>query len=267
MPTSVPFHSPIRRHWPEYAMEAAELGIFLFAATLVTALVEHPASPVRQALPDPFCRRALVGLAMGATAIGIIRSPLGQQSGGHFNPSVTLTYLRLGKIAPADALCYVMAQFAGGLAGVLLAATLLGEAVAHPAVRYAVTVPGSSGVAAAFVAELGISFLTMLTILTLSNRRSLAHYTPLFAGGLVASYITLEAPLSGMSMNPARTLASALPAGSFMSLWVYFTAPVAGMLLAAEAYLRLGHARAVHCAKLDHDNHRRCIFRCGWNEE
>ena len=85
----------------------------MVSALVVTTLVEHPASPIRQMLPDPLRRRALIGVAMGLTAASIIYSPWGRQSGAHFNPSVTLTFLRLGKITPRDALFYVMAQFAG----------------------------------------------------------------------------------------------------------------------------------------------------------
>jgi len=106
-------------------MEAAELGIFMLSACVFVVLLEHPASPAPAALPVPFVRRALVGIAMGLTAIGIVYSPLGKRSGAHFNPSVTLTFLRLGKIAPWDALFYVAAQFAGGVAGVALAAVVL----------------------------------------------------------------------------------------------------------------------------------------------
>jgi aquaporin Z len=65
-----------------------------------------------------------------------------------------------------------------------------------------------------------------------------------------------------MSMNPARTFASAVPAGAWSALWIYFVAPPLGMLAAAELYLRTGRGRAVRCAKLHHRNARRCIFRC-----
>jgi aquaporin Z len=104
----------------------------------------------------------------------------------------------------------------------------------------------------------------MSVILSISNMEKLARYTGLFAGALVATYITLEAPISGMSMNPARTLGSAFSAHSWTALWIYFTAPMSGMLLAAEVYVRLRGARAVHCAKLHHQNPHRCIFRCGY---
>src|SRR6266567_2003819 len=136
------FTSALRQHWPEYLIEAWALGTFMVSGALVTALLEHPSSPVHQLLPKDNVRRALIGLAMGLTAIGLIYSPWGQQSGAHMNPSLTLTYLRLGKIAPADAVGYVLAQFAGGFAGVLVARVALGRAVADAAVNYAATLPG-----------------------------------------------------------------------------------------------------------------------------
>jgi aquaporin Z len=93
---------------------------------------------------------------------------------------------------------------------------------------------------------------------------TIARYTGLFAAFLVATYIIVEAPISGMSMNPARTFGSAFSARVWTALWIYFTAPPLGMVLAAEVYLRLRGARSVLCAKLHHQNSQRCIFRCGY---
>lgn len=254
----------IKDHWPEYLMEAAGLGLFMISACAFATILEHSASPVRQAVTDPFLRRIPMGLAMGLTAVAIIYSPWGQQSGAHLNPSVTLAFFRLGKVHPWDGLFYVVAQFAGGVAGVLLAAAGLGQVIADPTVNYVVTSPGAGGSGVAFVAEVVISFGLMLVVLSVSNAGHLAPLTGLFAGALVATYIAVEAPLSGMSMNPARTFGSALPAGMWTALWVYFTAPPLGMLLAAEVYLRLKGARGVICAKLHHQNRKHCIFRCGY---
>ncbi len=248
-------------HWPEYLMEAAALGLFMISATALTVLLEHPGSPIHAALPEPLGRRALMGLAMGLTAIGLIYSPWGKRSGAHMNPAVTLAFLRLGKVAPWDALFYGLFQFAGGILGVLLARAALGAAIADPAVNYAATIPGPGGAAPAFLGEALISFLLMLIILIVSGSR-LARFTGLCAGFLVATYITLEAPISGMSMNPARTLASALPAMTWSGLWIYFAAPPLGMLAAAQSYLGARGARAVACAKLRHDKRYHCIF-CG----
>lgn len=249
----------LRLHWPEYLMEAAGLGTFMISACAFGALLWHPDSPLSRLVADGIGRRVLMGLAMGTTAVAIIYSPWGKQSGAHLNPSVTLAFLRLGKVRPWDALFYVLAQFAGGVGGVGLSAALLGAALRHPSVRYVVTVPGSKGVGVAFVAEMAIAFVMMITVLVVSNG-PWARWTGLFAGALVLSYITFEAPLSGMSLNPARTLGSALPAMTWTALWLYFTAPPLGMLAAAEAYVGLRSSRAVHCAKLHHQNSKRCIF-------
>jgi aquaporin Z len=92
----------------------------------------------------------------------------------------------------------------------------------------------------------------------------MARFTGLFAAALVALYITFEAPISGMSMNPARTFGSAFSAHVWTALWIYFCAPPLGMLLAAEVYVRLRGTKSVLCAKLHHQNSQRCIFRCGY---
>jgi aquaporin Z len=253
----------LQHHWPEYLMEAAGLGLFMLSACLFGTGLAHPASPVHQAIPMPWLRRLVMGALMGGTAIGLIYSPWGKQSGAHFNPAVTLTFFRLGKMTSWDACFYILAQFAGGLAGVLLSAAVLGPALAAPAVNYVVTVPGVAGTGVAFVAEACITFVLMSVVLTVSNTPGLGRYTGLCAGLLVATYITLEAPLSGMSMNPARTVASALPAHLWTAWWLYFTAPLLGMLLAAECYLQRHGMHRVLCAKLHHHNTRRCIFtRC-----
>jgi aquaporin Z len=253
----------LKRHWPEYLMEAAGLGAFMVSATAFATLLFHPASPLSPALGGPVSRRLLMGLAMGLTAITLIYSPWGQQSGAHFNPAMTLTFFRLGKVAGWDTVFYVAAQGAGGVAGMTLAALLLRGFVADPAVNYVATVPGPRGAGVAFVAELAISLGLMTVVLAVSNSARAGRLTGLCAGALVALYITAEAPLSGMSMNPARTFASALAGDVWTALWVYLAAPLLGMLLAAEVRVRLRGAPA-KCAKLDHANTRRCIFRCGY---
>ena len=252
----------LKRHWPEYLIEGACLGLFMISAFSFGTLLEHPASPVHQALPNPLLRRFIMGLAMGLTAIGIIYSPWGKQSGAHINPATTLTFFRLGKVAKWDAVLYIASQFIGGVAGALLAASLLSAWAAHPAVNFVVTAPGNAGVGVAFMAEVAITFILMTVILQVSNDPRLHKLTGLCAGALVATYITLEAPISGMSLNPARTFASAVAAHHWAALWIYFTAPLIGMLAAAELYIRTRGAHSVMCAKLHHDNPKRCIF-CG----
>lgn len=252
----------LKHHWPEYLIEAACLGLFMISAFGFGTLLEHPASPVHQALPNPLLRRFLMGLAMGLTAICIIYSPWGKQSGAHINPSTTLTFFRLGKVASWDAAFYIAFQFAGAMIGAVAASLALSAWASHPSVNYVVTTPGSAGAGVAFLAEIIITFVLMTVILIVSNNSRLHKLTGLCAGALVATYITLEAPISGMSMNPARTFASAVPGNHWTALWVYFTAPLIGMLSAAEVYVRTRGRRSVACAKLHHENPKRCIF-CG----
>ena len=252
-------------HWPEYAIEALCLGIFMLSAAAFASLLRHPASPLSETvsslMPAPL-GRVPMGIAMGLTAALIIYSPLGRRSGAHMNPAVTLTFWRLGKIRSHDAAGYVVAQFVGGMLGILAATVLLRGLPSHPAINYVATVPGEAGVAVAFAAETVISFGMMLMVLSTSNNRHLARFTGAFVAALVALYITIENPLSGMSMNPARTLGPALLAHTGGSLWLYFAAPLLGMLTAAELYIRTVGAQQVRCAKLHHPVSGACIFRC-----
>lgn len=245
-------------HWREYAAEAALLGAFMVSACVCAVLLDHPASAALRALPDPLARRALFGLAMGATAVAIVYSPPGRRSGAHLNPAVTLAFLRLGRIRARDAALYAVAQVAGATVGVLVAWAALGARLAHPAVHFVTTRPGPAGALAAFAAEIALSFVLMAVVLAVSASRR-ADWTGVCAGVLVALYITFEAPVSGMSMNPARSLGAALVARDGEALWIYLAAPPLGMLAAAEA-MRKRAAGA--CAKLSHVASVPCIF-CG----
>jgi aquaporin Z len=247
-------------HWPEYLIEAAGLGAFMIVAGICVMLVNS--SGAIRAVASPDIRRAVVGVVMGLTAIGIIYSPWGMRSGAHLNPAVTLSFLRLGKVAPVDAAFYVLAQFAGGAAATFLLAALVGERFTLPPISAVATLPGSRGEAAAFAAEVAIAFILMTTVLAANASLRLMRWTGVCAGALVALYIAIEAPISGMSLNPARSVASALPSGLWHGIWIYLTAPPLGMLLAAELHLRRG--RSTPCAKLHHDTYRHCIFRCGF---
>jgi aquaporin Z len=235
-------------------ISACSFGVLLF----------HPNSPAVRFIHNPTWLRVLMGLAMGTTAVTLIYSPFGKRSGAHFNPATTLAFLRLGKVPPVDALFYVAAQFIGAIAGVGIAYQVWGDWLSHHSVNYVVTLPGLYGCYWAFLAEMGIAFLLMAVVLRVSNTPVWNRYTGLFAGLLVMIYISIEAPVSGMSMNPARSLGSAFVAGNWTALWIYFSAPPLGMLLAAELYLRTYGECRVLCAKLHHDNNERCIFKCSY---
>ena len=254
----------LRQHWPEYLIEAWALGMFMISAGVFTTLLEYPGSPLRVAIMDADLRRALNGVAMGITAMALIYSPWGQRSGAHMNPAVTFTFWRLGKVKGSDAVFYVLAQFMGGTLGVLLTAALLHSAFTAPPVDYVVTLPGAQGVAWAFIAEVVIAALMMWMVLNVSNSARYAKYTGMFAGLLVATYIGIEAPLSGMSINPARSFASAFPAHRWSHFWIYLLAPLLGMQAAAIVFVWRKYS--TRCAKLLHPATQRCIH-CGYTPE
>ena len=227
----------LREHWPEYLIEAWALGMFMLSAGFCATLLGSPASAVSRALPSQLLRNSVSGLAMGATAIALMQSPWGKRSGAHMNPAVTLTFLRLGQLTPWQAFFYVTAQTLGGTLGVLLVAFLCGRAFTDPPVSYAATLPGNAGPKVAFVAEFGMSCGLMLVVLLMSRCEHQRRFTGFAAGGLVALYVSFESPLSGMSMNPARTFASAVASMQWHYFWIYVIAPLAGMLTAAQIVL------------------------------
>jgi aquaporin Z len=253
----------LKLHWPEYLMEAAGLAGFIIGAGLLTTLLEHPDSPVHQSMgQQPLLRRVPLGLCLGAYIAGVVYSPWGQRSGAHINPAVTWTFFRLGKIELWDALHYTLAQFAGAVFAAQLVKAMLGRWYAHPSVNYTVTMPGrgATGTELAFMAEFIISFVLMFVVLLAVNSERLEKLAGLFAGLLVAVYLIVETPYSGMSMNPARSFGSALAARQWPSWWIYFTAPPLAMLLAGEVYRRLRRDQMTGCAKLCHARDKPCIF-------
>jgi aquaporin Z len=262
--SNTPMIRALERNWPLYVFEASELALFMLSACAFTVFLFDPSYPALHLFPSAIVRRSLMGIAMGITAVLIIHSPMGRRSGAHFNPAITLTYFRLHKISTWDTLFYVVFQFMGGVLGVAVAAIFFGRVLANPAVEYAVTVPGRYGILAAFLAELFMSALLMGLVLWMTNRPSLAAYTSYSVGVLIALYILFFAAVSGFSINPARTTGSAVFARIWTAEWLYFAAPLIGMLCSAEIYLQNSDIDRILCAKLHPDGRYPCPFLCNF---
>ena len=263
MPTPSTLLGAWREHWPEYLIEGWALGTFMLSASIVVVLLESRQLPFREMIPSPLVRRMLVGMATGLTALTLIYSRWGRQSGAHMNPAVTLAYLRLGLVHPIDGLFYILSQAIGGTLGVLAGFLLTVGILAAPEARWVVTVPGPGGPFVALGAEFLMAMSLMLVVLQFSSAPHLRRFTGCAAALLIAIFITVEAPYSGMSINPARTLASAFPSQIWTAFWIYLLAPPLGMIAAAEVHRWLSGGRLRHCAKLCHDDRTRCIH-CGY---
>ena len=264
LPRSASYAQAVRTHWREYLMEAAELGCLMICICFAGALAYSEGSPLQSL--SLTAKSFLMGTIVAASTFLIIRSPLGRRSGAHLNPAITLAYLWLDRIHRWDALSYVVAQFLGGLAGVLLAYQMLGHHLSGPPVHYVVTVPGEYGNVVAFLAEFLLSALIMGIILFATNHRKLTRFSALLIALITIIYYVLCPSISGFSVNPARSFSSAFFAWIWQGIWIYFAAPSLGMLAAAVIYRRSMGPRSVYCAKLFHDLSSICPFPCHFEE-
>jgi len=229
-----------RKNYIHYLQEALGLAIFMVSACFFSAMLESPLSSWHQTISNNELRNVIMGILMGATALFIFYSPFTAPSGSHINPAVTITFFRLRKMEKWDSLFYILFQIAGGLIAVYIMVSLMGEKLTSAPVNYATTVPGKYGAVGAAITEFIIALMMMLMILFTTANQRLKKYTRIFSGCFVCIYVIIAGPISGFGMNPARTAASAIPAHIYTSFWLYMVMPFAGMLSAAEVFVRSG---------------------------
>jgi aquaporin Z len=176
----------------------------------------------------------LIGHAGVALTFGLIVLAMiycfGDVSGAHMNPAVTVAFAAAGRSHWREVPGYIGAQVLGALA-----ASGLLNFLFPASARLGATIP-TGGVSQSFVLEVALAFFLMLVVLSVSTGSKEKGLT---AGIAIGSVIALEAmfagPISGASMNPARSLGPALVSGHLEHLWIYLTAPVLGALLAIPA--------------------------------
>ena len=239
----------LRQHWPYYLAEAAGLAVFVVFSCGTAVFFNHPDAPGRQWLGDnELLRRVGVALIMASVVAGVSLSAWGQRSGAHINPAVTVAFWQLGSMRGVDAVWYIAAQFIGALAAGALMLALLHPWYPHPDVHFNITKPGPPGWAVALLAEFVISGLMAGVLLVALHSKRLKKATPWLLSGLIAVYIVVETPLSGMSLNPARSLGTAVVAGQYPALWIYFVGPVAATWLVAVLFKRFYKGEPLACA-------------------
>jgi aquaporin Z len=241
-------------YWALWISEGIGTALLVAVGCSLVVVDFGVGSPVVHALPSAALRRVLTGFLFGSVGGSIALSPVGKVSGAHINPVVTLAFWQRRTLAGRLALGYVVAQCVGAIVG---AAALRIWGPLGASVHFAATVPGRAGPLAAFGGETGATACLILGLFLMLGHRSLRRFTPALFPFLYAALVGLEAPLSGTSTNPARTLGPGLVAGVWSGWWIYWVAPVVGTLLA------LGMLRAaapitrwrVDIAKLYHFEH------------
>ena len=244
--------------WQLFCAELIGTAVLVLVGLSLVILMFGTGSPIAQLLPNEGARRLITGFLFGTTGALIALSPVGKESGAHINPIVTLGFWLMGKLDAPIALGYVFAQLAGAIAGAvpLLAWGAMGRSIAFGA-----TLPGAGyAMQTVLLGEAITTFAMVSGLCVFLGVRRLRPFTPAMFPFLYAVMVYLEAPISGTSTNPARSLGPAIASGQWQGWWIYWLGPLIGMLAATVACSYL--ADRIEVAKLYHfDSDRGGIFR------
>ncbi|MEM3382614.1 MAG: MIP/aquaporin family protein [Nitrososphaerales archaeon] len=221
--------------WQKYLAEAIGTFILVFIGPMSVTIF---ASVLKLDQPYYFGPGLFaIGMAFGVAAMAAIYSH-GHISGAHINPAVTISLAAIKKMDVKDAVPYIIAQLIGASIAGFAHSSILPEL--GKAVDYGLTLPGaaigkSEGIAA--VVEIILTFFLVFTIMGVAvDKRAPPGFAGLIIGLVVAMDIWIGGPLTGASMNPARTFGPALVSGNWTAHWVYWVGPIVGGLIAALLY-------------------------------
>ena len=219
------------------------VGTLLLVFFITAAVSVYVAEPTR-VNPNPFIDFSVIGLVHVFVLFVLIQT-LAVVSGAHFNPAVTVALTALRQIKPPDAVIYVVAQVAGGIAGAFLTKAILldeGKAENYGAVDVSSVINGAT-FPGMVVEALGTFFLLWAIIGVAVNPRATKDWAAFAIGGALGMAVMVFAPLTGAGLNPARAIGPALASGDWggfgQFLLVYLLAPVIGALVAVFLYLQI----------------------------
>ena len=216
----------------------------LLLVFFITAVVSLYAAVPTRANPAPFIDFSVIGLVHAFLLFALIQT-LAVISGAHFNPAVTVAMTALRQIKPPDALVYIVAQLAGGVAGALITKLLLEDE--GKAVNYGITAVSGrldGAILPGMVVEgIGTFFLVWVIVGVAVNPRATKEWAALAIGAALGMLVMVIAPLTGAGFNPARSFGPAVVSGEFNGvgefLLVYVVATVIGAVVAGLAYFNL----------------------------
>jgi len=248
----------MRIPWRIFISEMAGTAALLSGGLSAVIFMFGKGSPMAALLPDEGARRAVTGFLFGSTGALIALSPVGKESGAHINPAVTFGFWLMRKLDSRVAVGYVLAQLMGACAGVL---PVLAWGAMGRSVDFGATVPGPGySTETVLMGEAVTTFLLVAGLCLFIGFRALRPYTPAFIPPLFSFMVWAEAPVSGTSCNPARTLGPAIISGHWEGWWIYWVGPIIGTLGATLACSFL--AKRIEVAKLyQFDSDRDGLFR------
>jgi len=241
-----------------FLSELVGTALLLLIGLSLVILMFGAGTPMARLIPSEGLRRLITGLLFGTTGASIALSHVGRVSGAHINPAVTLGFRLMGKLDLRTTLVYVAAQLIGAVVGSL---PLLLWGAMGKSVDFGATVPGpGTTLSTAFLGEVVTTFTMVALLAVFLGFRHLRPFTPALFPPLYAIMVWAEAPISGTSTNPARSLGPAIVSGQWQGWWIYWVGPLAGMLLAVLACSAL--AKRITVAKLYHfDSDRDRLLR------
>lgn len=248
-------------HWSEYSAELLGTAFNLFVGFSIITFNFGKGLPMESLIPDESLRLLINGLIFAGSGSIFAVSPLGKLSGAHLNPCLSIAFWIQGKMHRHDLLGYIIGQFLGAIIGTFLVVILWGKYA--NSVNNGMTLPGNGyPLWYVFLAEVTITLMLVLSICIFVSHRQLMRWTPVMTWLLIAAMVWLESPISGTSLNPARSFGPALISGVWQDQWLYWIAPTLGALLAVGVFRLLSMGdREILTAKLFHVPHYRCIFK------
>jgi aquaporin Z len=250
-----------KSHLPEYGAELVGTAFNLFVGFSIITFDFGKNLPMEHLVPSPSLRLLINGLIFAGSGSLFAISPLGKLSGAHLNPCLSLAFWVQGKMHKHDFIGYIIAQFLGAILGTWLVVMLWGRYAAS--VKNGVTLPGDGyALWYVFMAEVAMTCLLVLSIFIFLSSRRLMRWTPVMTWLLVAIMVWQGAPISGTSLNTARSLGPAFVTPLWQDQWLYCIAPPLGALLAVALFqlISMGE-RELLTGKLFHAPNYRCIFR------
>lgn len=240
--------------WKLFVAEGIGTGLLLFFGISIVIFNWGDGSVVAKLIPSESSRRLLTGFMFGTVGCLVTISPVGKISGAHINPAVTLAFWLRGKIRSSTMIGYIISQVIGGVFGTI---PLLFWGKQGESIQYGITLPGDAGLKSAFIGEIIATACLIIYLYIFIGRKNLRNYTPYGIPFLYAILTWLEAPLSGCSTNPARSFGPALIAENFTDHWLYWTAPIIGMIVVSLffSWRRINRIYKMESARVSYHDH------------